>query len=119
MAARHLAGVILFSSNPERLAEFYREVLGLPFEAQRHGRIQEHLECEFGNIHFAILTKRQVSYGDAIVLSFAVSDIQAFLEGLRQRGIEPLHPILDIGEGKRLSSISDPDGNTIRLIQVD
>ena len=119
MATNHLAGVIMFSPDPERLAEFYRETLGLPFEERQHGKIREHLECEVGNIHFAILKKAQTRTGDTIVPSFAISNLQQFLERLSQKGIKPLHPMIDIGEGKHISSISDADGNMIRLIQVD
>ena len=119
MATQHLAGVILFSQDPERLGKFYKEVLGIPFEPRRHGPIREHLECEFGNIHFAILKKGQIYAGSNIIPSFAVDDIQEFLEDISQTGVTPVHPIIDIGEGKRISTITDPDGNTIRIIQVN
>ena len=119
MTVRHLAGLILFSPDPERLAEFYRQALGIPFEERQHGRIREHLECEFENIHFAILKKARTDPSGTIVPSFAVPNLQDFLDRLSQSGIQPLHPIIDIGEGKRISSIPDADGNTIRLIQVD
>src|SRR5215510_15484571 len=92
MTTQHLAGVILFSQDPERLGGFYKEVLGIPFEPQRHGQIREHLECEFGNIHFAILKKGQIRAGSNITPSFAVENIQEFLEDLSHKGVTPLHP---------------------------
>jgi len=115
----HLAGMIFNSPNPEELSDFYRGVFGVPFEKRQHGKIREHLECEFGGIHFAILKKAEPSSGGSIVPSFAVADLQAFLDNIQKMNIKPLHPILDIGEGKRICSISDPDGNMVRLIQVD
>ncbi|MFN8404376.1 MAG: hypothetical protein U0V48_12595, partial [Anaerolineales bacterium] len=103
MTVRHLAGLILLSPDPERLAEFYREALGIPFEERQHGKIREHLECEFEGIHFAILKKAQTNAGGTVVPSFAVSNLQEVLDQLSGRGVQPLHPIIDIGEGKRIS----------------
>ena len=116
MAVQHLAGVIMFSPDPERLAGFYRDTLGVPFEKQQHGQIREHLECEFSGIHFAILKKVQTNPGSTVVPSFRVSDVEAFL---KQTQAKPLHPIIDIGEGKQICSIADVDGNAIRLIQIN
>ncbi len=117
MSTSFLTGVIMFSQEPERLAAFYRETLGIPFEMAQHGQLAEHIECEFNNIHFAILRKGQISAGGNIIPSFAVDDLEAFLDTVGRRGIKPLHPIIDIGEGKRVSTITDPDGNGVRLIQ--
>jgi len=119
MTVQQLAGVIMFSPDPERLATFYRENLGIPFESQQHGQIREHLECEIDDIHFAILKKAQTYPGSNIAPSFRVSDIEGFVTRLNQNGIKPLHPIIDIGEGKRICSIADTDGNMIRLIQIN
>jgi len=119
MTVQHLAGIIMFSPDPERLASFYREALGIPFEIQQHGQIREHLECEIWNIHFAILKKAETHPGSNIAPSFRVSDLEDFLAQLSQKGLKPLHPMIDIGEGKRVSSIADADGNMIRLIQIN
>ena len=119
MTAKNLAGVIIMSPNPDELANFYRDWFGLPFEKQKHGQIREHVECESGNIHFAILKKAQTSRGGNIVPSFALSNLEEFLNELQENGIKPLHPIINIGEGKSICTISDPDGNAIRLIQIN
>lgn len=113
-----LVGVIMFSQDPDRLASFYREVLDIPFEEAQHGKLKEHLECLFGNVHFAILKKAQIHPGSNITPSFSVPNLPVFVEQLSQRGIKPLHPIIDLGEGKCCSTICDPDGNTVRLIQL-
>jgi catechol 2,3-dioxygenase-like lactoylglutathione lyase family enzyme len=49
------------------------------------------------------------------LLNFAVDDLEAHMAGLRDRGLEP-GEITDADKGVRLSAITDPDGNTIRLI---
>ena len=114
-----LAGLIFNSPDPEQLSDFYRDLFGLPFEKRQHGKIREHIECEAGGIHFAILKKTGPPSGKNIVPSFAVTDLAMFLDGLQKMGIKPLDPVIDIGEGKRITSIADPDGNMVRLIQVD
>ena len=49
------------------------------------------------------------------LLNFAVDDLEAHLDELRTRGLAP-GEIVDANKGVRLSTITDPDGNTIRLI---
>jgi predicted enzyme related to lactoylglutathione lyase len=119
MATKQLAGIIIASSQPERLAVFYREVLGIPFAQVQHGQIREHLECLFGDIHFAIIKKGQIHAGSNITPSFRVDNLQRFIEQLKPHNIKPLHPIIELGEGKYCSTIPDPDGNAIRLVQLD
>jgi predicted enzyme related to lactoylglutathione lyase len=118
MNARPLVGLIFTSSNPERLAEFYRTTLDIPFEMAQHGNLREHIECEANGIHFAILKKANISPTSNITPSFFIHDLSAFLDELATKGVTPLHRIIDLGEGKRVSTIADPDGNTIRLIEI-
>jgi predicted enzyme related to lactoylglutathione lyase len=49
------------------------------------------------------------------LLNFAVDDLETHRAALRQRGVEA-GDITDAAKGVRLSEITDPDGNTIRLI---
>lgn len=49
------------------------------------------------------------------LLNFAVDDIEAHAEQLRAQGVEA-GPITDANKGVRLSTLTDPDGNTLRLI---
>jgi len=49
------------------------------------------------------------------LLNFAVDDLEKHQAELRQRGHTP-GDITDAAKGVRLSELTDPDGNTIRLI---
>ena len=49
------------------------------------------------------------------LLNFAVDELESHMAGLRDRGLEP-GEVADATKGVRLSTITDPDGNTIRLI---
>ena len=113
-----MTGLVLASKDPEALAAFYREVLEIPFALAQHGKMRPHIECEVGNFHFAIIHKGQVAEGNNFTPSFLVPDLSDFVARLSARGIQPLHPVIDIGEGKSITTIADPDGNAIRLIQI-
>ena len=49
------------------------------------------------------------------LFNYAVDDLEAHLNELRERGFEP-GEIVDADKGVRLSAMTDPDGNTIRVI---
>jgi glyoxylase I family protein len=51
----------------------------------------------------------------ASFVNFAVQDLDAHLDDLKQRGLEP-GAVTDADKGVRLSALSDPDGNTVTLI---
>lgn len=113
LTVKGLTGIIMSSPDPERLAEFYKDVLGIPLELNRHGTTPEHWECDYNGIHYALL-KRKVSRqpNENIVLSFAVDDIEHFIT---THDIKMIHPIMDLGKGAFIASFKDPDGNILRL----
>src|SRR5262249_61552250 len=49
-----LSAVLIVSENPARLAEFYREVVGVPLKDEAHGTSRTHYGCNLGDLHFAI-----------------------------------------------------------------
>src|ERR1700744_3627717 len=51
----------------------------------------------------------------ASFVNFAVQDLDAHLDDLKQRGLEP-GAVTDADKGVRLSGISDPDGSRVTLI---
>ena len=108
-----LTGVIMSSPEPDRLVNFYTQVLGIPLELNRHGNTPDHWECDYKGIHYAVL-KRKVGEqpNENIVLSFAVDDIEDFVA---THDIKLLHPIMDLGEGAFIASFKDPDGNILRF----
>ena len=58
-----LSAVIVVSNDAEKLARFYREVLGLPLEPAQHGESHRHYECLLGDVHFAIHPLANQSHG--------------------------------------------------------
>jgi hypothetical protein len=49
-----LSAVLIVSPQPARLAEFYREVVGVPLQDEAHGTSRAHYGCTLGDLHFAI-----------------------------------------------------------------
>lgn len=49
------------------------------------------------------------------LLNFAVDDLDAHIGEIERRGVEP-GQIIEANKGVRLSTVRDPDGNTIRLV---
>lgn len=113
LQVKGLTGVIMSSAEPERLANFYRNVLGIPLALNRHGNTPEHWECDYNGIHYAVLKQRvNVQANVNTVLSFAVDDIERFVT---THNIQLIHPIMDLGEGAYIASFKDPDGNILRF----
>ncbi len=125
MTAHALTGVVLYSPDPERLARFYREAIGIPFAPSTHGgAIREHNEGMFGGVHFAIwrtTEEHAPARGGrgALVPVFRVDDVGAWADRLAARDVPMVYPIVELGEGKRVATFADPDGNAFRLIQID
>jgi len=114
--AKSLAGIVLHSSEPARLAAFYRDALGVGVEPAQHGTVGQHFEGMIGGTHMAIW-KPMGKFG-VFVPVFRVDDVDVAADALRARGLEAMHATLDIGEGKRVATFRDPDGNAVRLIQI-
>ena len=114
--AQNVAGIVLHSAEPERLARFYNESLGLGLAPAEHGTVGQHFEGMVGHTHLA-LWKQTGRFG-IFVPVFRVADVERAAAALVARGVEALHKPLDIGEGKRVATFRDPDGNAFRVIQL-
>lgn len=107
-----LGGLLFSSPNPNRLADYYKNVFGLPLQLQTHGGLYEHWECDFNNIHFAILKAEEVFDGNLVIPSFIVDDIEKFIAAHK---LVLEEDILPLGGGSFIGRITDPDGNRIHL----
>lgn len=108
-----MTGLIMSSPRPEKLALFYRDVLGIPLALNTHGDLPEHWECDFEGIHYAVLKGKENPSGtNSYVPSFVVDDIEQFVA---ENNLKMLHPLMALGGGNFVGSIKDVDGNTVRL----
>jgi catechol 2,3-dioxygenase-like lactoylglutathione lyase family enzyme len=114
--------VLLVSRNPRRLAEFYRDVLGIPLEEERHDDTEPHYGCEVGDLHFAVHPVENFG-GEApgvgaVKLAFEVFDLDAFLSRLATLGVKALYPPKALGATSRITAVRDPDGNEVEFTQL-
>jgi RimJ/RimL family protein N-acetyltransferase/predicted enzyme related to lactoylglutathione lyase len=115
------SGILLVSENPERLARFYRDVLGIPLEEERHDETLPHWGATLSDVHFAIhpiedFPDRKSGVG-AVKLAFTVFDVRAFARRLEDRGISLLYPPRDEGFFVG-TALLDPDGNFVELTEL-
>jgi predicted enzyme related to lactoylglutathione lyase len=116
-----LSAILLVSKDPERLAKFYREVVGVLLENVKHGDTEMHYGCQLGDLHFAIhpidnFKGRDCATG-SVKLAFTIFDINAFVARVEQTGIKFAYPIKDTGFAL-MTALIDPDGNEIELTQL-
>ena len=120
-AIEFLSAVLIVSENPRRLADFYRDVVGIPLVAEEHGNSLPHWGCTLGDIHFAIhpvatFPDRRSGVG-SVKLAFTVFDIQALVRRLDSKGVSLLYPPRETGFFWS-TAIQDPDGNLIEFTQL-
>jgi catechol 2,3-dioxygenase-like lactoylglutathione lyase family enzyme len=115
-----LSAVLIYSREPERLASFYRDVLGLPLEEEQHGG-PVHYGCELGDIHFAIHPSEEDlsshSVDRRIKIAFVVFSTQSLLFRLKAHGVEPIYPPKQTAFAT-FTAIEDPDGNYLEFTEL-
>ena len=116
-----LSAVLLVSTNPQRLADFYRDVVGVPLQEERHGAALPHWGCTLGDIHFAIhpvetFPDRKSAVG-SVKLAFTTFDIKAVARRLEESGVSLLYPPRDTGFFWS-TAIHDPDGNLVEFTEL-
>jgi catechol 2,3-dioxygenase-like lactoylglutathione lyase family enzyme len=119
---RFLSGLILVSEQPERLADFYRDVLGLPLAEERHDGTALHWACELGDVHFAIHPvedyEGEPTATGAVKLAFMTFDLAGLVQWLETRGVPLCYPPTEFGTQSRITAIRDPDGNLVELTEL-
>jgi catechol 2,3-dioxygenase-like lactoylglutathione lyase family enzyme len=120
---RFISGVILVSRQAERMAQFYREVLGVPLAEERHDETQPHWGCELGDVHFAVHPAEDYPDDPAsgpgpVKLAFMVFDLPRMVAWLDNCGVALCYPPTDLGTESKVTAVRDPDGNLVELTQL-
>jgi predicted enzyme related to lactoylglutathione lyase len=117
-----LSAVIVTSPDPERLADFYANALGVPLVPEQHDEDLPHWGATLGQLHFAIhhvddFPEHRASGAGSVVIALAVDDLDEVLTRLREHDAQPLYPARDLG-WTRMTAVHDPDGNLVELTQM-
>ena len=119
---KRLDGVLLSSGNTKKLAEFYREVVGLKqtveFEMGEKGEsgyMFEEVQL-YINPHSEVKGKNKNP--QRYMLNFEVDDIEKEFEKLKKKGAKVIQKIYHIEDYGQIATFEDVDGNFFQLVQV-
>jgi glyoxylase I family protein len=110
MAIDHLLAVVPVS-DIDAAGNWYESFIGRPADNNPMPTLVEWQLVDSGWLQVFVDADRAGSG----LLNFAVDNLEHHIAELRHRGLWP-GEIVDANRGVRLSTISDPDGNTITLI---
>lgn len=114
------AGVIIWTSADrfDSMATFYRDTLGLIPATSR----PEHIAFQHRDFRLTIGVHDEISGPSKdslrVMLNLAVDDIGASFERLRNLGVSVIRPPETESWGGWVATLSDPDGNTVQLLQL-
>lgn len=121
MAVKSICGVILAARQPDALAGFYADALGLEFERETHGGLDEHFGVDIGQVHFGIhpaVNLRRETVGNASVnIAFNVESLAAVTARLAELGARQLAAAHDEGFGV-VAAYEDPEGNSFEVVEL-
>ena len=117
-------GINIVSSNPRRLADFYKNVLGAYIvDDKEHGgphRIEiwfgpkgDSTVCIVANFDEGFVPQ---TYNTCQGFEFRVADADVEFKRIRGLGVEVKEPPKDLPWGFRYFNIKDPDGNGIDIV---
>ncbi len=120
MSVSSICGVIVVSDNPQALARFYGDALGLVFEEEDHGDLAIHYGVDLGTVHFGI--HPATNFKDhpgrgGVAVAFAVSSVSDDLARCLERGASLVIEPHDEGFGP-VATLSDPEGNLFELVEL-
>lgn len=121
MAVKSICGAILVAQDPDSLARFYAEALGLSLAREDHGDLAPHWGVDIGTTHFGIHPpqnfKRQAVGRGSVVLTFDVASLAECQERLQNLGAPCIQPPHDEGFGL-VASFTDPEGNQFEVVEL-
>lgn len=114
------AGVIIWTSADriDSMVAFYRDTLGLTPATYR----PEHIAFQHGDFRLTIGVHDEISGPSKdslrVMLNLAVDDIGESFERLRKLGVPVIRPPEREPWEGWVATFSDPDGNTVQLLQL-
>ncbi|MEV0584938.1 VOC family protein [Nonomuraea sp. NPDC050310] len=117
MAAPQLNSLLLSSTDPQRLRQWYVAAL----QPDENADVENYGVLRFGSVYLMIDTRTDISDKSPepgrIILNFDVDDARAVVERMNSLGVTWLAE-LDDRDGSLFATAIDPDGNYVQLIQI-
>ncbi len=113
-----VAGVIIWTDRYPQMLAFYRDTLGLTPRSERDA----FANFAWGRFRLSVAAHEGV-HGPArdplrVMVHFEVADIAAAYRRLRTRGVSFSRPPEQERWGGWVATFTDPDGNTLQLLQL-
>ena len=113
-----VAGVIIWTEDLQRMITFYTDILGLtPYSVH-----DDSVSFVWGDVRLRIAKHSGVRGQSAdplrVMVNLAVEDIHEVYDVIRGRGVDFLRRPEREEWGGWVSMFSDPDGNTLQLMQL-
>lgn len=120
MGIESVGALLLISDDAPRLADFYRNALGVPLRDEVHEGVPLHYGCEIGGIHFAIHPSadwpgERSPNAQSPVVVFHTDDVDAAYQRLVDNRVQATPPF-DHGFAT-LTAFRDPDGNNVQVMR--
>lgn len=120
-----LESILIGSRNAQKLAEFYRDVVGLEvkFEGEMGedgGRAYE-IEIGGGSSIYVIdhsEVKGKNLTPQRLIINFEVDDIESEVKRLEEAGVNKIQDIYHVEEYGLIATFEDVDGNYFQLVQI-
>lgn len=112
-----IAACLLFSRDPEALATFYREKLGVPLKQMTIKDVAPHWACEIDRVYFSIWPpedQTELPEGGRSAIAFYVRNLQIQFEKLAADGVEVIFGPRKTPMGT-IARLKDPQGNAFEL----
>ncbi len=121
---RGIESILLNSAGAEKLAKFYKDIVGLKqtgeFEMGDGG--EKAIMFELGDVTLAILDHSKVKgknkTPERFIINFEVSDIEKEFKRLTKAGVKVQQDIYHVEGYGLIATFIDPEGNFFQTVQI-
>ena len=113
--------IVILAWDVPRLAEFYRDVVGLKVIEPSPGEDLEEanwVAFDAGGAKIAIHGGGVIRGSGSVLISLKVEDLEFTYWDLKKRGVDVQRP-REVWEGVRVARAHDPEGNIISFEQIE
>lgn len=119
-----IESITLFSENAKKLANFYKDKVGLEviLEAEMGENNEELYGFKMGSSGFYIVDHSEVSglakEPKRVIINFEVDDIKADAKKLEEAGVKKTQDVYHVEDYGYIATFEDIDGNFFQIVQV-
>ena len=119
-----IESITLFSEDAKKLADFYKEKVGLEviLEAEMGDQDDQLYGFKMGSAGFYIVDhseiKGQAKEPKRMIINFEVGDIEADAKKLEQAGVKKIKDVYHVENYGYIATFEDLDGNLYQIVQV-